>query len=336
MDLFFLDENFNQLNAVDYINLQWNRRYYECGQYSVQILAKDYQKSFRYAYRPSRKELGLVQQVQYTGKTNGEFVQISGFFLERILNDFIVYPTLHFNGNLGDCARKLLTDYCLSIPKLKIGNTNVPNTNITIQQTGAEASDQLYKILKEHELSYELYYNYINDNITFNIWSGLDRTQDQDVNETAIFSQAWNGLKEPVVTNDNSNYKNYAVVAGSGEGESRVHAIVDISNGEPLKRVYIDARDLQKDDKMTQDQYEQALIQRGKEKLAGYVNITNVEFESTGELVYKVNFDLGDKADIIINNIDQTYQSRIIGIDEVIKENRMDIKLLFGDKIPKK
>lgn len=59
MDLVFLDSNFNTIKFVDYINLQWNRRYYECGQYSVQILARDFDKEFQYVYRASEREIGV-------------------------------------------------------------------------------------------------------------------------------------------------------------------------------------------------------------------------------------------------------------------------------------
>ena len=68
MDLVFLDSNFNTIKFVDYINLQWNRRYYECGQYSVQILARDFDKEFQYVYRASEREIGVVQKVVYTGE----------------------------------------------------------------------------------------------------------------------------------------------------------------------------------------------------------------------------------------------------------------------------
>lgn len=80
MDLIFLDKRFNVIKFVEYINLQWNRRYYECGQYSIQILAKDYENSFLYVYRNSEAELGIVQKVEHISEERGEFVQISGFF----------------------------------------------------------------------------------------------------------------------------------------------------------------------------------------------------------------------------------------------------------------
>ncbi len=339
MNLVFLDEHFIPVKTVDYINLQWNRRYYECGQFSIQMLAKDYDKSFWYAYRASQCELGIVQKTEYTTKENGEFIQISGFFLEYMLNNDILYPTFRFQGDLNDCIRSILTTYCSQIPQFKVGVIQLPNTTITIQQTGEEAGKQIYSMLQKYEYSYRLSYDYVSNTILFDTWQGIDRTTALAPilgNEPAVFSQAWGGLKNLSVVQDESNYKNYAVIAGSGEGEKRQHVILDNTRGEPARKVYIDARDLQQSDDMTQKEYWDTLAQRGAEKLNDYAKITNIAFEATGSLQYQKDFDLGDKCDLVISGTGMEYESRIIGVDEVIKENRTEINLLFGDKIPKR
>ena len=96
MDLIFLDKRFNVIKFVEYINLQWNRRYYECGQYSVQILAKDYENSFLYVYRNSEAELGIVQKVEHISEERGEFVQISGFFFRERTKQLHFTPDFFF------------------------------------------------------------------------------------------------------------------------------------------------------------------------------------------------------------------------------------------------
>lgn len=42
MELAFLDKDFNLIKYFNYINLQWIRRYYEPGQFMVQIPADQY------------------------------------------------------------------------------------------------------------------------------------------------------------------------------------------------------------------------------------------------------------------------------------------------------
>ena len=339
MNLVFLDSDFNMIKSVDYINLQWNRRYYECGQYSVQILAKDYEDTFQYVYRDTEVELGIVQKVEYTSEERGEFIQISGFFMESILKDYILYPTFSFNGSVKNCISKIIDTYCADIPNFIIDTSQAPTTQISFQATGEEVAAQLYSILQKYEYSFSLGYNYINNEINFKVWTGLDRTSEVAPtlgHEPAIFSQNWGHFKNLVVTTDTSNYKNYAVVAGSGEGDQRQKVIVDNSGGETLKRLYVDARDLQQEEGMSQQQYWDTLSERGGEYLNKYKKILNINFDFIGDMEYKENFDLGDKCDIILKNTDEVYQTRIIGIDEVVKENQKEVKLQFGDKIPRK
>ena len=42
MNLAFMDENFGIIKYFKYINLQWTRRYYEPGEFSVQLPASEY------------------------------------------------------------------------------------------------------------------------------------------------------------------------------------------------------------------------------------------------------------------------------------------------------
>ena len=338
MDLVFLDSNFNTIKFVEYINLQWNRRYYECGQYSVQILARDFDKEFQYVYRASEREIGVVQKVVYTGEERGEFVQISGFFIESVLNDYILHPTFSFSGSVKDCIGTMLSTYCTNIPNLNVDISQAPTTSISFQTTGEEVAAQMYSILQKYECSISLSYDYINNETNFKVWAGFDRTSEIAPilgHEPAIFSQSWGHLKNLVVTTDDSNYKNYAVVAGSGEGDQRQKVIVDNSGGEKLKRLYVDARDLQQEDGMSQQQYEETLAERGTEYLNKHKKILNISFDLIGDMIYKENFDLGDKCDIILKNMGK-YQSRIIGINETVKENRREINVIFGDKVPRR
>lgn len=339
MNLVFLDSDFNMIKSVEYINLQWNRRYYECGQFSVQILAKDYEDSFAYVYRDTEIELGVVQKIEYTDSDRGELSQISGFFMESTLNDYILYPTFSFSGSVKDCISNILTKYCSGIPNLTIDTSQAPVSQISFQKTGEEIAAQLYSIMKKYEYSISLGYDYINNKLNFKVWTGVDRTSEIAPIfgvEPAIFSQDWGHLKNLDVVKDTSNYKNYAVVAGSGEGTQRQIVFVDNSNGETLKKLYVDARDLQQEEGMSQQQYWDALAERGGEYLSNYKKILNINFDFIGDMIYKKNFDLGDKCDIVLKNTSEVFQTRIIGIDELVKENRREIKLQFGEKISRK
>lgn len=62
MQLAFMDAEFNIIRYFKYINLQWFRRYYEPGEFSVQLPASEYEASAVYIFTKDRPELGLVQK----------------------------------------------------------------------------------------------------------------------------------------------------------------------------------------------------------------------------------------------------------------------------------
>ena len=64
MELFALTEDFELVTAdIPYFNLQWQRRYYQPGQFSMQISADVFDKSWRYICTHDRPEVGVVQKV---------------------------------------------------------------------------------------------------------------------------------------------------------------------------------------------------------------------------------------------------------------------------------
>lgn len=76
---------------------------------------------------------------------------------------------------------------------------------------------------------------------------------------------------------------NYAYVLGEGEGSERVQVTVDQRAGAELRELYVDARDLQRDD-LTLEQYQDVLRARGAEKLAEARRLDYVEADDMTEI----------------------------------------------------
>ena len=96
MEIAGLDKNLETLTYFQYLNLQWKRRYYEPGSFSMRILAADYDPRVKFLYTPDRPEVGMVEKVDYERTAQGEFVQLSGSFLEALYNRIYAYP--HIKG----------------------------------------------------------------------------------------------------------------------------------------------------------------------------------------------------------------------------------------------
>lgn len=337
MDYVALNENFNEPVWLKPLNVQWNAKFYECGDFSIQIPTSSYEKSFAYLYCSERKQTGILQKVHHESTIAGKITQISGFFLERIFYNYVIHPTYKAsNKNICIVAKELIQTYCTEY-NIVFGDFTGIGSNVDYQETGKMLGEALYTLLATQNLSYQLIYNFEENTITCNFVKGVDRTQSQTVNNTVTFSETLKNLTDPEYTTDSSNYKNYAIVGGEGESDARIYVIVDIRKpGEKMRQLFVDAKDLRQGD-LTLTGYEAQLAQRGVEKLFNYLNIENVSFDlDTYKIIYLEDFDVGDKVDIVIEDYGLSYEANIIEVREVLKDNQNSVEVVVGDKIPTK
>lgn len=335
MEIRTLDLNFSPCGKLymQYINLQWTRRYYEAGEFSVQILYSEFVPEAKYVYCPERREIGIIQKTEYSQDGNKKIVQLTGYFIEILLKDKIIYPTFYGSGNVETAVRNCFTNYKEDL-NIYLGKVIGMQDELVWQSTGQELNNKFYELLKNYETSYICTYDYVENKIFFELYKGLDRTQSQDENNFVIFSTFFNNIRIAKSIENNSNYKNYAIVAGQGEGSNRIYTNVDISNGEYKRKLFVDARDLQYDpEEQTYESYIDSLVQRGKEKLLDHVIINSINIDvSPCPFEYLKDFDLGDKATIIIDDLNINIDLRIIEVREIIKNGTHDIKIIVGEK----
>ena len=74
--------------------------------------------------------------------------------------------------------------------------------------------DFAYSVLREVEASFRVVYGFENNSMVFEVYRGLDRTQDQEADENpwAVFSDTWGTISGYSASRDDSNYKNTCYV----------------------------------------------------------------------------------------------------------------------------
>lgn len=335
MQLLALDGGFQPVAYLPYFNLQWTREYYQPGQFSVQIAAADYQPAMAYLYTPDRPETGIIQKVALTETVKGRFVQLSGYFLEAILNDKVVWPTYYATGSIPAAVAAMLRQYKDDIPLLTVADAPAAQTDETNwQETGGQLADVAYTRLRTVQHSLRCRYDYQANIITAEIWQGMDRTQEQAANPFVTFSDGFGNLAQVDASMDRSNYKNYAVVVGQDQAENRKVAYADLSGGEYKRVLYVDARSERWDsEKQTEAEYLASLQQKGLDALLDYAVIHNVDIQAAaGGFVYREDWDLGDLVDVIVAEIGMAMQARIVTVREVFKQNNHTVEIELGDK----
>lgn len=334
MDLLALDADFQPVGYLPYTNLQWTREYYTTGQFSAQVAPDSYDPSMRYLYTPERPEVGIIQKVELTSTVKGRTLQISGFFLESMLSTRVVWPTYYATGDLTSAVTKMLQTYAGDLPLVEIPDAPAGLAEDAWQETGGTVAETAYTRLQTQQKSIRARYDYLANKIVIEVWQGLDRTQSQDVNPFVTFSDGFGNLTDVKASWDDSNYRNYAIIAGEGENNDRIFEIVDASNGAPIRQVFINASQTRWDqEKQTEEQYRQSLRQEATDRLLDYQIIRNIDISAAqGGLRYREDYDLGDKVDVMLPEIGLEMEARIITAREVHKQGHMTLEIELGDK----
>ncbi len=353
MNLIILDENFDTLGIISVFNTMiWDRRYYAPGLFELYTPAEFFElmNTGRYLYRSDRTDLGIIREVNFARDIKGaRTAYCKGYFAEELLNNRVIDTQVNITGTPEAIGRQLVQKFVISpsvanrkIAEIKLGDQHGIGESITVTVTGDRLGDKLYEIEQTQEISHRLVYDYQANTLSFEVWQGKDRTDKQDVNGWAIFSDSFYNVKNAVYDRDESDCKNFAYVAGEGEGTARTIVQVDIreSQAEERRELWVDARDLQSaytdeggtEHTYTVAQYRALLRQRGLEKLAEYEKIetVNSDVDPDANLVYMTDFDLGDLCTYRYTDVGIETIKRITEIREVYEGSKQTLSVIFG------
>lgn len=348
MRLIVLDKNFDTLGSIPlFRTLIWARRYEKLGCFEL-YTSKDYfwlLNSGKYLYRNDTEELGVMDEVNYSQDENGaREAYAKGNFAEKRLAERVISETVTISGNTEEAMRGLVNQFAINpadsdrkVEHLRLGEVSGISGTVSAQATGDNLSDKLYEIGNTQEISHRVRYDFVTNDLVFEVWQGVDRRDSQEENSWAIFSNSFYNIRNVVYNRNSSSYKNFAYVAGAGEGAERVIVTVDLrQEGEERLEIWVDARDLQQQDEDGNDiplaTYKEQLVQRGKEKLAEYrkVETVNSNVDANANLVYKKDFDLGDYCTYINTEIGVETDKRITEIMETYEGGATELSVTFG------
>lgn len=323
MDIYALDENFNLVDiAIPYENLQWNRRYYDFGDFQVELPLEIYNPSWAYIGTADRPELGMVQKIEEMGD-NEVTVLLSGFFCEKMLDDKTCYP--RFKGTyttLEAGMRAIFNKFKDDLPiTLAAANSPALGSKYVADFVDDEMGTKFYSLCEPDEISYRVLYNYEENKLYLKFWKGLDRTQSQSVNNYYVFSLEFGNVGSRAVDLDYSDYKNYAIVPCNADdnGKEKTTYYVDKSNGGYQREIVLDFRSERPEDGESTADFKSRIIGEATERLMGYLPVEDIEITPISDDDYMVNYDLGDKCDVNLTDVGITLETRIVEVLEVFK-----------------
>lgn len=340
MEFICLDKDYQNPVWLRPLNVQWNAKQYENGDFSIQIQTSDYEPFFCYVYCNEREQMGLVQKIYQQNTLKGHFTQISGFFLERLLHDYVVSETVSCTDmNICEYAAGIIQKF-VDQDDFIIDDYSCFTDTITSQITEGYLDDVLYELLKLRRITFRIYYDFVANQLHLKFVRGKNRTQAQGENNAVIFSEELKNLQNVEYNGDASNYRNYAFVRGGDGDETTEPTTVIVDRrlpGERRREMVVNAGDIRKEDDADQNDFKAQLVERGNTELAQYADIKNIACDVESDLIkYREDYDLGDVVDIVVAGMYSAYESEIIEVDEVLKSNQHTITLILGEKIPVK
>lgn len=307
MDLIISDTGFNGMGIIDdATSVIWAKRYYEHGDFEIYIRASanaaELLQAGHFVTRQDDDAIGIIEGIRITTSTEeGDYIIATGIMMDGITKRRIINVQTVVSGTAEACVRKLITNNCISSRPFPNFRLDENSAGITDRHRAQYTGDNLYEAITDICKSYGIGKRVVlgdDGAFVYQLYKGADRSENQTENPHVTFSGEFDNLANTEYSLDTASIKNFAYVAGEGQGRAR--KIATVSNGTPsgydLREIWIDARDASTNEgEIDEAEYMEQLTTRGAEKLS---EAAGESF--TGEIinaytyVYGVDYALGD------------------------------------------
>lgn len=320
-----------------YKSLRWRPMYDKPGEFELHTSPHLFQLVERgqlilRADRP--KETARVEGVEIEG---GALI-ITGRFLSCALADAGIRTQHNFDCPIEDAMRQLVEEEYNRITRtlpMKLAAAGGFPATIQCQVSLKNLLTVLQAMAKAGGLGFRVYADPEEQALYFEIYEGVDRTEGQEDNARVTFSDVYFNIDKPHYTENEANYKNYAIVCGAGEGMNRTIVEVDRTNGEDRRELLVDARDLSQGEQ-TAAQYAAVLTQRGNDKLDEHNRIQSFEagIKSSSQFRYTEDWNLGDIVTGKQTEWGVAMDQRVTEVEEVYENDTISVTPTLGTPAP--
>lgn len=355
MDIYVFDKELNFIDTIDnFTSLQWIRKYNDTGRFelhcsvtesTIKTLVRD-----NLVWVKGSNEVGIIEYRNLSTNSNGEeTLKINGRFVTSILDRRIILGTEQYtNKELEIILRNIVDKNCINTTverklPLTLGSLNSFIEKIDYQKSYGNLLEEIKTLSETNSIGFFIRTDLESKKNYFELYKGVDRSINQDVNSPVIFSRDYDNLYEQEYTDSTDNLKTTSVVAGEGEGSARKVIVVNNNfKGLDRRELFVDARDLQKESEtdgtkkvLSDTEYNNLLTQRGIEKLAECKDIKTFEGKIiSNNYEYKKDYDLGDIVTVMDRKWNITVDTRITEVVEIYEGGKAQIVPTLGNKIP--
>lgn len=320
MNLSLYDKDLNRVAIIggQYISCLWSEGYNTIENFTLELVETDeYKKKVAvdcYVGRDDRNTLMIIKTAQFG---NGKIVA-SGKQATRVLGDVSFIGTISSGSNI---------------------DTSVINAyNNSDKYRGVEFINTSLGVKYHHQISNKSFSELCetmcqSEDVGFRAKRGVGNVliefYQPGEKENLVFSEKFGNLTVNSVSISSENYKNYAIVLGEGDGDSRTKVVIDLTNGAERRDLIVDAKDLQSEDGETAESYRERLTARGFENLIERTQTFSCAFTPYSSDFGK-KYDLGDVLTVYLTDYGITLKARVAKFTQKSQNNRTITEIVVG------
>lgn len=322
MKLSLYDKNLKRIGVIEsrYVSCMWSEGYNSTQPFTLELQESDeFKKKTQpdcYVGRDDRKTMMVIKTV----KTKDGRIVASGKQATRCLDDVAFEGTIQAGSNIPKSIKAAYDgsegyeNFTFEDSDLDVAyDHQISNKSILLlMETMCQDTDTGFRVVrtKEKTLSVEFYRPAINYKLKL--------------------AESYGNMRVDEVTLSTENKKNFAIVLGEGEGDARFRVYVDLSSGEQKRAMFVDARDILREEGETDDSYSARLYARGAEELllkqgTWECALTPLSAE------FGTRYDLGDIVTVLLPDYGMKLQSRIQRFTQQSQNNRIDTIVEVGN-----
>lgn len=374
MELRVFDKTIEPLGAIDELDsLLWHMKYFDAGTFSLLapitennskllvegniIVKHDGKKEVTDAAGGVWRRAAQITYKHITKDENGlEQIEAQGYMLSWWLNKRCIYPQIVATAANQSLINTMVTNNCGSGAA---ASRQFPQFTILEQETlegsqveyanevCANLSQEVKTRAQAGKLGYDILISERQKKYGFYLYKGKDLTaKNSEGNTPCIFSREFDNVNEQEYTASIENCGNFIYVQGAADDSSN-QPIVTVdgegATGLDLDEVFCDATDIARKYQSGETEvmiplgtYLQMLKTRGETELEGYGK--NINFVSTinttSNLKFKVDFDLGDRITCKEEKWGIQIDARITEVKEIYQKGTEEIEATFGESLP--
>lgn len=321
MNLNLYDRNLKRIAVIEsrYVSCMWSEGYNSTQPFTMELQASDeYKQKVQpdcYVGRDDRKTMMVIKTV----KVKDGRIVASGKQAQRCLDDVAFEGSIPAGRLLGDSIKGAY-DGSHGYENFEFAASDLPVTYdhqisnksiLLLLETMCQDTDTGFRVVRANgKLRTELYR--------------------PELNIKLKLAQKYGNMRVDEVTLSTENEKNYAIVLGEGEGDGRFRVYVDLSSGEQKRSMFVDARDVLREEGETDESYSARLYARGVEQLLTKQGTWECALTPLGA-EFGSRYDLGDIVTVLLPDYGMKIQSRIQRFTQQSQNNKIDTIVEVGN-----